>query len=508
MPSSPSGQSGSQETPAVRLDSWKEIAAYLGRGERTAKRWESERSLPVHRLPGGGRGCVYAFSAELDEWLISAKLDETASPAEENPPGESGPDSAPADATGSPPMSDALPLDAMLPQAAASGAVHRAFWRIPIIVFLPIVLTAGFLHSLRTTPQHPAHPAPVSSDSEKQIAHDLYLRGRFEWSKRTPDSLNRALDDFTQAIVHDPASAQAYVGLADTYNLLREDSLMPGNDAFQRAIVASKKAVELDDSLAEAHRSLAFDELWGNWDFQAGEKEFRRAIELNPRDPLAHLWFANAFAGPGWFPICMREIDRAQELDPAASVVLAGKGQMLIDMGQSEQGIEMLKQVERTNPDFPAPHRYLANQYFALRQYSDFLIESRKLAELTRDPVLKATTAAASDGFSRDGERGLLERLYTMQLKYRAAGSFDGTHLARTCIRMGKKDEALQLLRADYASHNPEFLIIHADLVLTELKNEPAYQELVKNLRVPTPEGDAAAFFRNQDAAFPGTNSK
>src|ERR1019366_2856733 len=126
--------------------------------------------------------------------------------------------------------------------------------------------------------------------------------------------------------------------------------------------------------------------------FTVGEKEFRRAIELNPRDPLAHVWFANAFAGPGWYSICMREMNRAQELDPAAPVVLAGKGQLLINMGQSEQGIEMLKQVERTDPDFPAPHRYLANQSFALRKYPVFLIECEKQADLPRDPVLEAIT--------------------------------------------------------------------------------------------------------------------
>jgi tetratricopeptide (TPR) repeat protein len=120
--------------------------------------------------------------------------------------------------------------------------------------------------------------ARTAVNPEKQLAHDLYLRGRFEWNKRTPDSLNRALDYFTQSIVHDPANAQAYVGLADTYNLLREYTLMLEDQAYKRAIAAARKAIQLDDSLAEAHRSLAFDEVWGNWDFQTGEREFQRAI--------------------------------------------------------------------------------------------------------------------------------------------------------------------------------------------------------------------------------------
>jgi tetratricopeptide (TPR) repeat protein len=302
--------------------------------------------------------------------------------------------------------------------------VHGWSWRIPVYLLLPfgLALAAFFVFNPRITRaraslpliESPVPAKPALSDAEKQLAHRLYLSGRYEWNKRTPDSLNRALDDFTQAIVHDPASAEAYVGLADTYDLLREYSLMPQNEAYSRAIAASRRAVELDDSLAEAHRSLAFALVWSNWDYQAGEKEFRRAMELNPRDPLAHLWFANAFAGPGWYPVCLREIDRAQELDPASPVILAGKGKMLFDAGQTEQGLDLLRQVERTDPDFLAPHRYLANIYFARREYANFLVESAKVVELARDPVLKATNAAAQAGLRRDGERG---SIYTLPRK-------------------------------------------------------------------------------------------
>jgi hypothetical protein len=104
--------------------------------------------------------------------------------------------------------------------------------------------------------------APIS-ESERPLAHQLYLQGRFEWNKRTPENLNQALDDFTQALIHDPEDAQTYAGLADTYDLLREYSTMPENEAYNRALTASRKTVELDGSLAEAHRSLGFAEVWG-----------------------------------------------------------------------------------------------------------------------------------------------------------------------------------------------------------------------------------------------------
>jgi tetratricopeptide (TPR) repeat protein len=502
-----------EETSTVRLDSWKEIAAYLGRGERTAKRWESERALPVHRLPGGGRGSVYAFAAELDEWLISARPEEP-KPDELGAAGaadassefvqesESGQEPDAADTPAWPSRPEPKPIDQSTSPTAV--AVHSSSGRIRLLVLLPVALAlvAISVVKLRTVSTHSSNAShamaqPVTSAAEQQRAQELYLNGRFEWSKRTPDSLNRALDDFTQALVHDPGNAQIYVGLADTYNMLREYSLMPENEAYNRAIAASRKAVELDDSLAEAHRSLAFDEFWGEWNFQAGAKEFRRAIELNPRDPLAHLWFANAFTGPGWYPACLREIDRAQKLDPTSPVILAGKGKMLFDSGQAQPGIELLKLVERTDPEFLAPHRYLAGIYFTRREYPGFLMESQKTADLNHDPVLEAITAAARQGFQRSGEPGLLRALYVIQKKCYTDGNYPGTYLAKTCMLLGKKEEALQLLRADYARHSAAFIAIRGDQILSGLKGEPAYWELIKDLQFPAPDTGASADLLN-----------
>jgi hypothetical protein len=282
MPSAPHGASGPQRVPRSRLVSWKEIADYLDKGERTVKRWATERALPVHHVPGGGHGSVYALTAELDQWLISERSKGPVPVREESPE--------------APPSFEVVEIPgARSPQNESRSSFVASLsrrWKrrtvLGVVAILSVLLasrlllpdatrmSAFLLRSLL------AHPRPTSvtgtPDQDKQIAHDLYLRGRFEWNRRTPESLNRGLDFFTQAVVHDPNYAEAYVGLADTYNLLREYTLMPESEAYDRAITAAKKAIELDDSLAEAHRSLAFDEVWGNWDFTAGEKEFRRAI--------------------------------------------------------------------------------------------------------------------------------------------------------------------------------------------------------------------------------------
>jgi tetratricopeptide (TPR) repeat protein len=489
--------------PSVRLDSWKEIAAYLGKVERTVKRWETERALPVHRPPGG-RGSVYAFTFELDQWLKSAK--ESAESDAADTPGESANTANAADLQIPEPASERLTfLSRSAADVPSTSPVPKGFawyWRIPIFVLLPVclVLAADFVVHRRapyarasTIPNSQfdktaTAPLPAATtDEEKRIAHDLYLQGRFEWNKRTADSLNRAQDLFTQAIVHDPSSAQNYAGLSETYILMHEYSLMPNSEGSKRAIAAGKKAVELDDSLAEAHRALAFAEVWGNWDFQKGERDFRRAIELDPRDPLAHLWFAIAFAAPGWYPVSLHEFDRAQELDPTSPATLVNKSMMLFETGKMQEGVELARRVEGTNPDFLAPHRYLAVMHWSLRDYPAFLSESEKLAQLSHDPVLTETTAAAKAGYLRAGERGLLSDLYEIQKKLYAEGKLAGGPLERTCIHLGKREEALHLLERDYEWHNPEFLWLLTDVDLRTLKDEPRYRDLVNQLHFPTP---------------------
>ena len=358
-----------KKASGTRLDCWKEIAVYLGKGERTVKRWEVDRGLPVHRVPGGGRASVYALSSELDEWLdLSSALGLKAAPeeVEEDEPADASSAGVPAvegfDLARTPPAQAPpgrsrlrrngwLALGGLLLAGIAGTAVYTAAVRsvgLRLSHALPRLFAKG-------QPKSDPRVAGAVSDAQKAIAHDLYLKGRYEWSQRTPESLNRALDYFTQSVVHDPGNAQAYVGLADTYNLLREYTIMPENEAYARAIAAARKAVELDDSLAEAHRALAFAVTYGNRDFVEGEKEFRRAIELNPNDPVARLWYANDIGMLGRNRESLEQINKAQELDPSSQAILADKGEILVSAGRKEEGIALLREVERADPEFRSP---------------------------------------------------------------------------------------------------------------------------------------------------------
>lgn len=545
--SSPS--SATQDASAnLRLDSWKEIASYLGKGERTAKRWEAERALPVHRLPGGGRGSVYSYSAELDEWLKSTRslaepdvemdleaADEEAdgtvlATAARDPalpvvgneiPGAGGPD-----------LPIAVPPNAWRIAAAASLQGDRRDFKLGWKPVLVGALAAGLVgaavfaavnHSpLDGIPHRISSIAGIAqaatvhpdsaigygavSDVERVRAHELYLKGRYEWNQRTPDSLNQALDSFTQAIVHNPNSAEAYAGMADTYNFQRIFSTLPPGDMYPRAIAAARRAVELDDSLAEGHRALAFAEVWGARNCPDGYREFRRSIELNPKDPLAHNWFGNALAlanpAAPWeasnvkgFQEALVEISRAQELDPGSHTILADKGIVLYSAGKKEEGTALLQQVERADPGLATVHTYLAFVEFERNNYPAYLAESEKSAQLHDDRALKELTEAVRAGYAHGGERGLSKALFAKAESCDPITGHTRVGRAHACVGLGKNQEALQLLEEASANHDANLAEWFSTGALPEwkaIKDEPRFQALLKKVTFPQASGQAS----------------
>src|SRR5579863_2829529 len=330
-----------------RLDSWKEIAAFFGRDERTVNRWEKELGLPVHRLPGT-KGRVYGYTDELSAWLSAPKN-----------MGATSPSAISVEPAGSPPSTARFENTVRL--SAIAILVLTTIALFPFRTGASRSKNAGLPPSSTQPGSHGVVLA--SAPSHNAEAEQLYLEGRYYWNKRTPEDLNKALDYFMQSVVHDPGYAPAYVGLADSYNLLREYTLMPSSEAYPRALAAAKKAVELDDQSSEAHASLAFVSFFGMWDVATGEREFRRAIELDPDNPEPHQWYANALLALHRFPEAMIEIDRAQELDPASSSILADKGNVLLVAGRRDQALEILKQMETRDPNFRSLHLYLKSLY-------------------------------------------------------------------------------------------------------------------------------------------------
>lgn len=329
------------------------------------------------------------------------------------------------------------------------------------------------------------HVSGLGSAHTSNEAEQFYLKGRFYWDKRTPDGLNKAVDSFTQAIVHDPNYAPAYVGLANCYNLLREYTLMPASEAYPRALAAAKRAVELDDQSSDAHASLAFALFWGTWDATNAEHEFRRAIELNPNNAVAHHWYATYLHTIGRHTDSLTEIERAQALDPASKAILADKGVLLASAGRRDEAMTLLKQLEAAEPDFISPHRYLKEIDFASGDHTAYLTEWKTEATLMHDASSLKLVEAAEKGYAAGGSQGMLKSMQGAQKKLYERGQLSPYALAQTDALLGDKQGALQLLKTAYEKHDERTVDASTDPIFNILRNEPAYKEIVARLALP-----------------------
>lgn len=260
----------SQNPTSRRFDTWKEIVGYFGRDERTVRRWETSRGLPIHRVPGGAGGTVYAFESELAAWLRG------------NP--ENTEEPSPTTANASPPARD----DHV-----------KLLWQTLAVL---IVAIGAFGFYWRAQP-HGGAEIPTATSRNPQAAAS-YRLGLYEWQTRTPAGLTNAVQDFKRAVERDPNFAQAYAGLANSYNLLREYTTMPPSTAYPLAKLAAEKAIALNPKIGEAHAALAFDDFYWSRDVRGARQEFLSAQALEPRNAGQ----ASTYRSAGWLVRPMRRL--------------------------------------------------------------------------------------------------------------------------------------------------------------------------------------------------------
>jgi tetratricopeptide (TPR) repeat protein len=463
----------SEPLPAKkRLDSWKEIAAFFDRDERTVKRWEKERGLPVYRVPGSVRGGVFAYADELAEWLQAphhnwGPVEVTAAVATSGA-ADRGRTAAATVLTVQAADDVPRPTLRLAPPAPPVDGTRAFLWFLPVVLITGSFLALSFSHREPRYKNALAAPQPPSAE-----AQDLYLKGRYHFEKRTPDDLNQAVDFFTQAIVNDPAYAAPYVGLADSYNLLREFSVMPAQEAFPRARAAAAKAVELDPNSAEAHNSLAFASFWGFFDVGTAEREFKRAIELNPGLPRAHHWYATFLIETGRIQEGLQEIERARQLDPSSTPILADKGCILAAAGKTEEARALLTQLAVSQPAFVPPHRYLAEDiYFREGNYVGYLTESATVARLRHDARAQKSIDREKAAYASAGRRGLLEQMLATRRESFDQGTGSAFDVADAYAALGQDLDALKYLDIACQRH---------DLRLTTLTTNGEFQRLHQN---------------------------
>ena len=371
-------------------------------------------------------------------------------------------------------------------QPSKASPWRKMVFALPVLamLFALWIFRPGHRDAKASTKSIPAGARTLHQAANHE-AEDFYLKGRFYWNKRTPESLNQALEAFTQAIAHDPNYSDAYVGLADCYNLLREFSAMPGNEAYFKAFAAAKKAVELDQQSSEAHASLAFVTFWGMWDAADAEKEFRRAIELDPNNVKAHHWYATFLPALGRHDEALTEINLARKLAPDSSSILADKAELLWSAGHHEQALQLLKQLEAAEPDFISPHLYLRFAYFETGDYPSYIVELKKDALLTHDAAQSSVAEAAANGFAKGGEHGLFEAQLSEQRKLYEQGKLSPYFVAQTDARLGNTREALKYLTICVQSHDQVVLNLSDDQGFAGLHGDPAFKQLLTKIGLP-----------------------
>jgi Tfp pilus assembly protein PilF len=433
------------------LQGWKEIADYVSRDERTVKRWEKQRRLPVRRMPGKGRANVYVLVSELDQWLGRV-------------PGATS-------------------------EQETAVAPRTPLWlrtAVPVVLGLAVAATVLAVWSHRR-PVAAASPAVVRQVSRVPGVDDLTLRGVYLYEKRTPDSLARAEQSLQQAVAKDPGYAPAWSALAITDLLIREYGSMPDAEAYSRARSESQRAITLDPNLADAHASLAlvlyfWDEFPG-----AAEQEFQAALRLNPNSALAHQWYGSVLTHEGRFADALQQLDIAQRLEPNSSAILATRAYALGFSGHRDQAVEMLNAITEQDPNFSGAHFRIAVLCMVLpADVPCAMRETRRWATLRHDDD-RLTEVAAEERAYRSGGEPAMWRVVLQWERKRQNGSDINLPVAEAML--GRTDDALADLQRLAASGNAGaeggIMGINMNSRLRPLHSDSRFQHIVASLGLP-----------------------
>ena len=325
-------------------------------------------------------------------------------------------------------------------------------------------------------------PTARASHPLNPVAHDAYLRGRYFWSKRSEQGYLKAIEHFEQAIAADPNYAQAYSGLADAYALLGSNptTAITRKDAMAKARAAALQALAIDDSLAEAHTSLAFVYWHYDWNWANAEKEFQRALQLNPSYATAHHWYAFYLLSQGRTDQAIEEIGRAQQVDPLSLIINTDVAQILFYAHHYDRATEQAKRVLDMDADFSLARVMLGWSYLARQENGAALEQAEKATEApgvgdALDANLEVTYAALG---RKAQARDLLIRL--------EAKSKRNTQLvvgiAEAHALLNEKDQAFVWLEKAFQDRDGGLTLIKLDPFLEPLHADPRFQDLVRRI--------------------------
>jgi len=365
----------------MRLDGWKAIAAHFGRDRTTVIRWAAERAMPIHRIPGGTRGSVYALTEELDDWLGAARheepQDEAAAPNEPRPEPKAEPEAEPH------------------PPRANTGRRRRGVRGLAVVAITATLAAAVYawtgFGSSEPSALVPADPAAAA----------LFVDARVDWANRKPETIAKSITKLQKVIEIEPDFAPAYAALADCYILAREFGSLTDVEAFGRAQGAVDTALRIDPDQVGALRARAFIAYWWDGDRPAAARDFQRSLSLNDRSAQTLFWYANALIDNGDFEAGLQRFAEARLLEAASPAIAADLAWAQWSAGETDRAKASLLELRRANPTLATVPDYLGVIALAEGNAAQFVSEMETLARLRGEAGLTADARALRAALDR-----------------------------------------------------------------------------------------------------------
>jgi serine/threonine protein kinase/Tfp pilus assembly protein PilF len=320
----------------------------------------------------------------------------------------------------------------------------------------------------------------VKRHTVDQEAHNLYLKGLYFWNRRLEGGMKLAMEHFHQAIEKDPNYALAHVGVADTYNITGVFGYSPPNETFPRAKAAAQRALEIDDSLGEAHASLGFVAMWFDWDWPAAEREFKRAIELSPAYATAHEWYAVYLLAMGRSDESIMEALRSLERDPLSLMINAIVGVAYYFARRNDESIEYQRKVLEMDPNFLFANTYILLPLIETGRCDEAIDIMRRVEPLAAEHAY--TLGAFGASYAIVGQRDDALRILGQLDELARERYVSPVHRAYVFAGLGETDEMMDCLEEGYQERCPYIILIKTDRAFERVRSDQRFKLLLKKI--------------------------
>jgi len=388
---------------------------------------------------------------------------------------------------------DRTPASAAAPEPAAVDVspAPRARWRVPAVLLFVVGVVGTFLFTARRSGEPAAGSGiPVASSESlsgarptgNPQAHTLYLKGRYFWNKRTHEDIQTGLEYFQQAVDLDPGYSPAWVGIADTWIFRGWYSRLAPRETFPRAMRAVAVALEFDSTLAEAHASVAHIHLEFDHNWEAAEREYRRAIELNPEYPIAHHWYGGFLSAMGRHQEALQQAEIARTLDPLSLIIQTWMGLRYYFAGHYEAAIAEYQKALELDRDFAPAHWHLGWAYAQTGRFEEAIAEAQRAVAL--DGGTLVYLASLGHAYARAGRRREARATLARLAQESSSRHVSAYHVAAIHVALEDTSRALDWLERAYEEQSSWMGYVGVDPRFEALRSHPRFDSLLTKLRL------------------------